>query len=180
MSDAPVSPPLLRLCNEVVVLRERSDRQHKLFEQALAQARDDLIGRFGQFAGDVQHAYQQLRTELTAEKHFLLFSNLRRPALPVDRVEVEPLVVGRQITTATANLLDLRARCGRNRHPSANSSAIAFRADQLEEHAMIRVVSFVEEKRRGRANVEDHKVDFTVVVDIAEGDAATRLQRAVV
>ena len=27
MSDAPVSPPLLRLCNEVVLLRERSDRQ---------------------------------------------------------------------------------------------------------------------------------------------------------
>lgn len=88
MSDAPVSPPLLRLCAEVVVLRERSDRQHKLFEQALTQARDDLIARFGQFAGDAQHAYQQLRTELTGEKRasLALFNHLLELALDLERV----------------------------------------------------------------------------------------------
>src|SRR5206468_7000996 len=59
---------LQRLCAEVVALRERNDRQHKLFDQALAQVRDDLQSRFGQFAADVQSAYQRLRDELTGEK----------------------------------------------------------------------------------------------------------------
>jgi molecular chaperone GrpE (heat shock protein) len=64
----PTGSALQRLCAEVVALRERNDRQHKLFDQALAQVRDDLQSRFGQFAADVQSAYQRLRDELTGEK----------------------------------------------------------------------------------------------------------------
>jgi molecular chaperone GrpE (heat shock protein) len=64
----PTGSALQRLCAEVVALRERNDRQHKLFDQALAKVRDDLESRFGQFAADVQAAYQRLRHELTGEK----------------------------------------------------------------------------------------------------------------
>lgn len=64
----PTGSALQRVCAEVVALRERNDRQHKLFDQALAQVRDDLQARFGQFAADVHSAYQRLRDELTGEK----------------------------------------------------------------------------------------------------------------
>ena len=69
---APATPTLQRLCAELIALRERNDRQHKLFEQTLAQTRDDLQTRFGQFAADAQHAYQRLRDELTGEKRHSL------------------------------------------------------------------------------------------------------------
>ena len=68
----PAVPTLQRLCAELIALRERTDRQHKLFDQALAQTRDDLQARFGQFAADAQHAYQRLRDELTGEKRLSL------------------------------------------------------------------------------------------------------------
>src|SRR5205807_1510662 len=68
----PTGSALQRLCAEMIALRERSDRQHKLFDQALAQVRDDLGARFGRFAADAQSAYQRLRDELTGEKRVSL------------------------------------------------------------------------------------------------------------
>src|SRR5437763_10711364 len=70
MTDS--TPTLARVCAELIALRERNDRQHKLFEQALAQTRDDLQARFGQFAADAQSAYQRLRDELTGEERVSL------------------------------------------------------------------------------------------------------------
>src|SRR4051794_26076942 len=67
-APAPPEPTLRRVCEELIALRERNDRQHRLFEQALGQARDDLSGQFGRFAADAQAAYQRLRDELTGEK----------------------------------------------------------------------------------------------------------------
>jgi molecular chaperone GrpE len=66
------APTLQRLCAELIVLRERNDRQHKLYDQALRQVGDDLRERFGQFAADTQQAYQRLRDELTGEKRHSL------------------------------------------------------------------------------------------------------------
>jgi molecular chaperone GrpE (heat shock protein) len=63
---------LQRVCAELIALRERNDRQHKLFEQALTQARDDLQARFDRFAADAQAAYQRLREEFTGEKRYSL------------------------------------------------------------------------------------------------------------
>ena len=68
------TPTLERLCAEMIALRERNDRQHKLFEQTLSQLRDDLGDKFAQFTKDIQQAYQQLRGELTAEKRHSLGS----------------------------------------------------------------------------------------------------------
>jgi hypothetical protein len=63
---------LFRLCEEVIQLREKNDRQHKLFEQTLAKARDALQSSFNSFAADTQRAYQQLRQETNGEKRVSL------------------------------------------------------------------------------------------------------------
>jgi molecular chaperone GrpE (heat shock protein) len=76
-SDRRPEPPvgsssIYRLCEEVIALREVNSRQHKLFEQALAKARDTLQAGFNSFAADTQRAYQQLRQELSGEKRISL------------------------------------------------------------------------------------------------------------
>jgi hypothetical protein len=59
---------LYRLFEAFIGLRERNERQHKLFEQSLAKARDVLQASFNTFAADTQRAYQQLRQEIQGEK----------------------------------------------------------------------------------------------------------------
>ncbi len=63
---------IYRLCEEVIALRETNSRQHKLFEQTLAKAREALQTSFNSFAGDTQRAYQQLRQEIHGEKRVSL------------------------------------------------------------------------------------------------------------
>lgn len=92
MSDAesnlPTESTLRRVCSELIALRERNDRQHRVFEQALSQVRDDLQARFDRFAADTQQAYQRLREELTGEKrHSLaLLNSLVDAALDLQKV----------------------------------------------------------------------------------------------
>jgi molecular chaperone GrpE (heat shock protein) len=71
-SGSPHEPTLRRVCSELINLRERTDRQHKLFEQSLSQNRDDLQSRFDRFTADVQQAYQRLKEDLTGEKRVSL------------------------------------------------------------------------------------------------------------
>lgn len=59
---------LYRLCEEVISLRERNNRQHQEFERKLSNVRDELKGQFNSFAADTQRAYQQLRQEIHGEK----------------------------------------------------------------------------------------------------------------
>jgi molecular chaperone GrpE (heat shock protein) len=87
MKVDPVSPPaagqprdgllqptstVFRLCEELIALREVNNRQHKLFEQSLAKARDELKGSFNAFAADLHRAYQQMRQEFQGEKRIAL------------------------------------------------------------------------------------------------------------
>ncbi|MFL5327534.1 MAG: nucleotide exchange factor GrpE [Gemmataceae bacterium] len=72
LDEAASELPLVRLAAELIALRERTDRQHKIFEQELSRTRDELGERFTRFIADVQSAYQQLRDELTGEKRFAL------------------------------------------------------------------------------------------------------------
>jgi molecular chaperone GrpE (heat shock protein) len=73
-SDPPASDhtvgasTLFRLCEEIIALREKNERQHKLFEQALQRARTELQNSFNSFAADTQRAYQNLRKEVHGEK----------------------------------------------------------------------------------------------------------------
>jgi len=63
---------IFRLCEEVIALREVNNRQHKLFDQSLTKARDEMQRSFNSFAGDTQRAYQQLRQEVHGEKRVSL------------------------------------------------------------------------------------------------------------
>jgi molecular chaperone GrpE (heat shock protein) len=66
------SSTIFRLCEEVINLRETNNRQHKMFDQSLAKARDELQRSFNSFAADTQRAYQTLRKEVEGERKFSL------------------------------------------------------------------------------------------------------------
>jgi molecular chaperone GrpE (heat shock protein) len=66
------SSTLFKLLEEMIRLRGRNEAQHKLFEQTLARARDDLKGSFDSFARDTQRAYLDLRNHVLGEKKFSL------------------------------------------------------------------------------------------------------------
>lgn len=66
------SSTIYRLCEEMIALREKSSREHKVFEQKLKETRDALQSTFNSFAADTQRAYQQLRQELHGEKRVSL------------------------------------------------------------------------------------------------------------
>ena len=61
-----------RLFEAFIAMREKNERQHKVFEQTLARTRESLQENFNTFAAQTQKAYQQLRQELLGEKKFTL------------------------------------------------------------------------------------------------------------
>jgi molecular chaperone GrpE (heat shock protein) len=61
-----------KLFEAFIALREKNERQHKLFEQTLTRARDALQSSFNSFASDTQKAYQQLRQEVHGDKRLSL------------------------------------------------------------------------------------------------------------
>jgi molecular chaperone GrpE (heat shock protein) len=61
-----------RLFEAFIQLREKTAREHKLFEQTQARARDSLQSSFNTFAGDTQKAFQSLRQEILGEKKISL------------------------------------------------------------------------------------------------------------
>jgi molecular chaperone GrpE (heat shock protein) len=63
----PWSSSIYRLCEEIIALREMNNRQHKVFEQALARTRDALQASFNSFSSDTQQAHQGLRKEIHGE-----------------------------------------------------------------------------------------------------------------
>ena len=79
---------IYRLCEEVIALRETTSRQHKLFEQTLAKARDAMQSSFNSFAADTQRAYQQLRQEIHGEKRtsLALLNELMELGFDLERI----------------------------------------------------------------------------------------------
>jgi len=63
---------IYRLCQEVISLRERNNRQHQEFERRLNNIRDELKDQFNSFAADTQRAYQRMREEFHGEKRISL------------------------------------------------------------------------------------------------------------
>ena len=77
LSTDPDAPTLgmssvYRLFEAFIGLREKNERQHKLFEQTLNRARDALQSSFNSFAVETQKAYQQMRQDMVGEKKFSL------------------------------------------------------------------------------------------------------------
>jgi molecular chaperone GrpE (heat shock protein) len=77
-----------RLFEAFIALREKNERQHRLFEQTLNRTRDSLESRFNSFASETQKAYQQLRQEVVGEKKFslALLNELLDLALELDHI----------------------------------------------------------------------------------------------
>jgi molecular chaperone GrpE (heat shock protein) len=71
-ADTLGSSTIYRLCEELIALREMNNRQHKLFSQEMARARDDMAAKFNHFAKVTQDAYQDFRREITGEKRVSL------------------------------------------------------------------------------------------------------------
>ncbi len=88
--DAPTMgmSSVYRLFEAFIGLRERNERQHRLFEQTLNRTRDSLESRFNSFAAETQKAYQQLRQEVVGEKKFslALLNELLDLALELDHI----------------------------------------------------------------------------------------------
>ncbi len=61
---------IFKLCAEVIQLREMNNRQHKMFESALSNTREELKKSFNQFAAESHKAFQQLKQETVGEKKF--------------------------------------------------------------------------------------------------------------
>jgi molecular chaperone GrpE (heat shock protein) len=99
MSSAEEPPTLgmssvYRLFEAFIALREKNERQHKVFEQSLARSRDSLQGSFNTFVGETQKAYQQLRQEIHGDKRLclLMLNELLEIGLDMARiVEARPV-----------------------------------------------------------------------------------------
>jgi hypothetical protein len=88
--DAPTMgmSSVYRLFEAFIALREKNERQHRLFEQTLNRTRDNLESKFNAFASDTQKAYQQLRQEILGEKKFslTLLNELLDLAIELDHI----------------------------------------------------------------------------------------------
>jgi molecular chaperone GrpE (heat shock protein) len=102
LASDPEAPTLgmssvYRLFEAFIGLREKNERQHKLFEQTLNRARDALQSSFNTFAAETQKAYQQMRQEMVGEKKFslTLLNELLDLAIELDHiVAARPLLSG--------------------------------------------------------------------------------------
>jgi molecular chaperone GrpE (heat shock protein) len=79
---------IYRLFEAFIALREKNERQHRLFEQTLNRTRDTLQGSFNAFAADTQKAYQQLKQDVQGEKRFslALLNELLDLAIELDHI----------------------------------------------------------------------------------------------
>jgi hypothetical protein len=119
----PPEPTLRRVCAELITLRERSDRQHRLFEQSLSQTRTDLQAQFDRFAADAQQAYQRLREELTGEKRFSLSILNALADLALDVQKVATADSAESIAVAARRAEAVLAQFGVHRYDAVIGSA---------------------------------------------------------
>jgi len=93
-----------RLFEAFIALREKNERQHKLFEQTLNRFRDALQGSFNTFAAETQKAYQQLRQDVQGEKRFslTLLNELLDLSLEMDHILAQRPTVPVQTTEGEA------------------------------------------------------------------------------
>jgi molecular chaperone GrpE (heat shock protein) len=107
------SSSMYRVCEELIALREKNDRQHKLFEQTLNRTRDAFQATFNSFAADTQRAYQQLRQEIHGEKRvsLALFNELLEIGLDLQQiVAARPQGDDREALARWADSVEVQAR----------------------------------------------------------------------
>jgi len=69
-ADAPTlgMSSVYRLFEAFITMREKNQREHRVFEQTLTRLRETLQGSFNDFAAQTQKAFQQLRQEVNGDK----------------------------------------------------------------------------------------------------------------
>jgi molecular chaperone GrpE (heat shock protein) len=77
-----------RLFEAFIAMREKNERQHKMFDKTMTGARDTLQASFNAFAGETQKAFQALRQEVHGEKRFslALLNELLDLAIELDHI----------------------------------------------------------------------------------------------
>src|SRR5260370_7100283 len=93
------------------------------------------------------------------------------------QAEVQTQIVLREVACAATDFAELFNTCGTNRYAGADCSAVALRADELEEDAMIAAGVFILEERRRLAHVQEKDVNVAGVEDVTESSAAARMKR---
>ena len=107
------SSTIYRLCEEVIALREMDKRQHKLFEQTQARARDELTTSFNSFAKATQEAYQKLRQEVHGEKRvsLALLNELLEVGIDLERiVTARPPAEDREAVARWMDAVEVQSR----------------------------------------------------------------------
>src|SRR5208282_3895104 len=88
--------------------------------------------------------------------------------------EVEAEIVLGEIASATADFGDLADSGSVDGYASANGGAIALRADQFEQNAVITIVVLVEQQTWRLSDVDQHHVDVASVKNVPERCPAPR------
>src|ERR1700719_2666792 len=92
---------------------------------------------------------------------------------------MKPQIILRKIASAASYFIKLRHSTGFDRNARADCRTIALGPDQMEEHAVIRILICVEQKRWRFADVENNNVYIAVVSNVAESGAPSGFQRHV-
>src|SRR5258708_1838806 len=93
------------------------------------------------------------------------------------QAEVQTQIVLREVACAATDFAELFNTCGTNRYAGTDCSAVALRADELEEDAMIAAGVFILDMRRRLAHVQEKDVNVAGVEDVTESSAAARMKR---
>src|ERR1700730_3522355 len=88
------------------------------------------------------------------------------------QAEMQAQIVLRKIAGPSTHFAELHHAAGMDGDASANSGAIAFRPDQVKQHAMVSVVVFIPQQRRRLANIQDDNVHIAGIENVAEGGSA--------
>jgi len=107
------SSMMYRLCEEMIALREKNDRQHRMFEQELRKIAQAMQGSFNSFAADTQRAYQQLRQDIQGEKKtsLTLLNELLEIGLDLEHVvAARPTAVDGDALAAWAESISVQMR----------------------------------------------------------------------
>jgi molecular chaperone GrpE (heat shock protein) len=107
------SSSLFKLFEAFIALREKNERQHKLFEQSQNKTRDELRDSFNSFAAATQRAYQQLRQEIHGEKKVSLnlMHELLENCLDLQRiVQSKPALEDAEAVARWAESIEVEAR----------------------------------------------------------------------
>src|SRR5262249_32187292 len=90
--------------------------------------------------------------------------------------EVQARIVLRDIASSRSHFAHLHRFSRLYRDARSDRHAVALRANQLEEDAMIVIPRAIDQQRGKLADIQDHDVHISVVVDIAESRAPSAMR----